>query len=75
MTMSHKLFEWQRTIAAKRLFNPKLKKDREEYKFFLQHGHWKNFVCPFALEWPYLTIPDMIKDKLSHYVLGLQRTF
>jgi len=33
------------------------------YKDFIVKRKWEN-GCPFALEWPYLTIPDMIKDKI-----------
>jgi hypothetical protein len=35
----------------------------EEVKYFMQYSKWKD-ICPFFLEWPYLTIPDMIKDKI-----------
>lgn len=67
---STRLFEWQQAVNQKRRFDPARKKDREEYKHFLEHKTWRSQVCPFVLEWPYLTIPDMINDKLTHYVLG-----
>ena len=39
------------------------KADLVEYKYFLDNNSWKN-NCPFELEWPYLTTPEMIRDKL-----------
>lgn len=72
---STKLFEWQQAVNTKRRFDPTKKQDREEYKYFLQRRTWKSFVCPFVLEWPYLTVPDMIQDKITHYALGLKRDY
>jgi hypothetical protein len=40
-------------------------------KFFSEHT-WGSDGCPFVLEYPYMTIPDMIKDKLVHKTLGIQ---
>jgi hypothetical protein len=70
---STQLFEWHQSVNQKRRFNPANKKDREEYKHFLEKKAWKSPVCPFVLEWPYLTIPDMINDKLTHYMLGAKK--
>lgn len=72
---STRLFEWQQAVNTKRRFDPSSKKDREEYKHFLTNKTWKSFVCPFVLEWPHLTIPDMIQDKLTHYTLGIERDY
>jgi hypothetical protein len=72
---STRLFEWQQAVNIKRRFDPSKKKDRDEYRHFLQHKSWKSFVCPFVLEWPYLTVPDMIQDKITHHILGVQRKF
>lgn len=70
---STRLFEWHMAVNQKRRFNPTVKKDREEYKYFLENRSWKSTVCPFFLEWPYLTIPDMINDKLTHHLLGAKK--
>jgi hypothetical protein len=52
----------------KRKFDPFEKSDLVEYKFFLDKSQWRN-NCPFELEWPYLTIPEMIRDKLiNNYI-------
>lgn len=40
----------------------------DTYKKFLVNKSWKG-GCPFQLEYPYLTIPDMIKDKLIRHFL------
>jgi hypothetical protein len=58
-----KNFKVSQTIYNKRIFNPKDKKDLEEFGYFVRHNCWKN-NCPFHLEWPYDTIPTMIKDKI-----------
>jgi hypothetical protein len=54
-------------VKPKRYFNPSSKKD------FLQQGTWGYDGCPFTLEYPYLTIPDMIKDKLIHKFLKVEK--
>lgn len=51
-------------IRPKRHFDVNAKADVEIYKQFLKTGAWGGSGCPFTLEFPYLTIPDMIKDKL-----------
>jgi hypothetical protein len=35
----------------------------KEFEFFVKNDRWQK-SCPFFLEWPYSSIPDMIKDKL-----------
>ena len=50
-------------------FNPEEKKHVEHYRNFVVKRKWDNPGCPFELEWPYLSIPDMIKDKIiNHYL-------
>ena len=43
------------------------------YKTFLRTHAWGKDGCPFILEFPYLTIPDMIKDKLIHKLLKVHK--
>jgi len=59
-------------IRQKRFFNEKSKQDIALAKEFFNNHTWGRDGCPFILEYPYLTIPDMIKDKLIHKSLGLQ---
>lgn len=54
--LSHKI--WQ-----KRFFDPAKKEDVLEYKYFLDNNRWET-NCPFILEWPYLTVTDMIRTHL-----------
>lgn len=46
-----------------RFFTVTSKSDIQEYQYFLKHNQWKT-PCNYVLEWPHITIPDMIKDKL-----------
>lgn len=49
-------------------FIPSDKDHVEHYRNFLVNRKWDS-GCPFELEWPYLSIPDMIKDKIiNHYL-------
>lgn len=59
--LSHKI--WQ-----KRFFEPSKREDVLEYKYFLENNRWRT-NCPFILEWPYLTMTDMIRSQLiEHYI-------
>ena len=57
--------------SKKRLFNPKSKKDINEYKNFLATGAWGTGGCPFFLVFPYKSVPHMIQDKIIHNMLGV----
>lgn len=49
----------------KRYFDQENKVDVELYRQFLINGNkWGAQACPFVLEFPHLTVPDMIKDRL-----------
>ena len=65
-----KLTEHQLLTNIKRTFNPKNKSDIVLLKRFLSESKWGK-PCPFLLEDPYLTIPDMMKDKYVKYQLGI----
>ena len=59
--LSHKIW-------TKRFFEASSKEDVKEYKYFLENGRWKT-NCPFILEWPHLTVTDMIRTQLiDHYI-------
>ena len=50
-------------------FCPDDKKHIDQYRNFVVKRKWDNPGCPYELEWPYLSIPDMIKDKIiNHYL-------
>lgn len=58
-------------IRQKRVFDEHSKKDIQCAKDFFREHTWGDGGCPFVLEYPYLTVPDMIKDKIVHKALGL----
>jgi hypothetical protein len=52
-------------LPKRRLFDINSSKDIEVYRSFLETSSWKKSgSCPFKLEYPYISVPDMIKDKL-----------
>ena len=60
-------------VRQKRFFNVKDKKDVKSAKLFFETYSWGHEVgCPFILEYPYLTVPDMMKDKLVLDYLGIK---
>ena len=65
-----KLIEYQLLTNCKRAFNPRNKNDIVLLRQFLSEYKWGS-PCPFILEEPYLTIPDMMKDKYIKYQLGI----
>jgi hypothetical protein len=59
-------------IKAKRFFNINDKRDVLIAKKFFKEHAWGGDCCPFVLEFPYMNIPDMIKDKMIHKFLNLK---
>jgi hypothetical protein len=55
----------------RRFFDVNSKEDIARARDFFRDHRW-NDGCPFILEYPYMTIPDMIKDKMIHHALGLE---
>jgi hypothetical protein len=50
-------------------FSPDDNKHIDQYRNFVVKRKWDSPGCPYELEWPYLSIPDMIKDKIiNHYL-------
>ena len=63
----------EKLIREKRYFNENDKKDVAVAKYFFEKHSWRmSNGCPFILEYPYLSVPDMIKDKLVHKALGIK---
>lgn len=65
--MRTELKTMKHTFKQKHLFDPANKDDIAEYRYYLQKGRWKNYVCPFEIEWPHLGIPQMIASKIAEY--------
>jgi hypothetical protein len=59
-------------IKQKVFFNVKNKKHIKHYSEFLQTGAWGIDGCPYILEFPYLSVPYMIKDKLVNKFLKIK---
>ena len=56
----------------KRYFDKDSDIDVNAYRDYLKNNNkWGFEGCPFILEFPYLTTPDMIKDILVHKYLGV----
>lgn len=51
-------------IRPKRYFDVNSKKDIAMFSYYVKNKAWGRDGCPFTLEFPYLTVPDMIKEKL-----------
>lgn len=58
-------------LNQKRFFNPKMEKDMMLAKYFFKNHSWGKQPCPFFLEFPYSTIPDMMKDKIVYHNFGI----
>jgi hypothetical protein len=56
---------------TKQKFDPISSDHVETYRMFMKDSKWEG-GCPFYLEWPYLTIPDMIKDKIVRNLLNIE---
>jgi hypothetical protein len=55
-------------IYQRRMFEPSSKDDMKIARQFFHDSKWKD-GCPFFLEWPYLDIPSMLKDRITNYAL------
>jgi hypothetical protein len=53
----------QEFLSRKECFDPNKEEHLSTFKSFLKTNKWEK-GCPFFLEWPYNSIPDMIKDKI-----------
>ena len=55
----------------KRVFDVANKQDLAIYKHYIREHSWGDEGCPFELEWPWLSIPDMIAHKISAHVVEM----
>jgi len=60
--------------GLKRKFNVSSRSDVQMYKKFLETGSWGAGGCPFVLEPPYFSIPEMINDRLIRKLLSIGNT-
>lgn len=57
--------------TQKRFFDVNDKKDLSLAKQFFENHKWES-ACPFILEFPYTSVPDMIKDKMIHKIFNIK---
>ena len=50
-------------------FDASSKDDLKLVRKYLHNLSWGNDGCPFFLEWPYLDVPSMVKDRITEYAL------
>jgi hypothetical protein len=55
-------------LYQRRHFEPSNNDDMKVVRKFFHSNKWDD-GCPFFLEWPYLDIPSMIKDRITQYTL------
>jgi len=63
----------EKNAYQRKFFDPSNLGDIKDYRYFMANGKWPQHQCPFILEWPYLTIPDMVADKFIRYTLGVDQ--
>ena len=59
-------------MPHKRFFDPKSKVDMAIVKKFMKHLAWGHDGCPFYLEYPYKSVPAMVKDKIVYNIVGVK---
>lgn len=67
--VQHRLSHLDRAFP-KRQFNVNNKEDLKTYKQFLVNRRWGRNGCPFELEWPWLSIPDMLNYKIAESMVS-----
>ena len=55
----------------KRFFNANKQEDVQVFKKFLENTAWGPEGCPFILQEPFLSVPDMVKDMLLRKYMGV----
>jgi hypothetical protein len=71
MKLDRNNFKLSQQVWHKRTFDPACAEDLRVYQDFLINSRWKN-GCPFIIEWPFLTVVDLIKHKIvKQHIAGL----
>ena len=56
-------------VRTKRYFNEYSEADIQRFAKFYRTNAWGQDGCPYVLEYPYTSVPDMIKEKLLDKLL------
>lgn len=59
-------------LRKQKLFDVRNKSDVEVFRKFLIENKWGAEGCPFEIEYPWTSVPDMIKDKLVRHHLKIK---
>jgi hypothetical protein len=59
-------------LHMRKYFDIKDKNDIKRFRDFVVNSAWSPAGCPFILEEPFLTIPDMIRYKIANEFLGIK---
>ena len=59
-------------VQQKKSFDVNDQKDLTTFANFLKTSTWGPKGCPFTIEEPWHSIPDMLKDKITRKHLGLK---
>lgn len=58
--------------SPRKPFDVNDKNDLEKFAGYLKNSAWGPGGCPFQIEDPWNSIPDMIKDKITRKHLGIK---
>jgi hypothetical protein len=58
-------------MQTRKLFDVTSEQDLQLFKVFCIKNAWGKNGCPFILEEPFLSIPEMIRYKISNEFLGI----
>ena len=50
---------------TKREFDPNSRADMRVFKTWIETRSWGDTGCPFEIEWPWNSVPDMIQYKIA----------
>ena len=56
-------------VQQKRLFDINSKQDLQVFANYLKKSSWSPNGCPFETEYPWVSLPDMVKDKITRKYL------
>lgn len=60
------------TTRQRKQFDVNSQADCNAFAKFLKTGKWGSGGCPFEIEDPWVSIPDMIKDKIARKHLSVK---
>ena len=65
MNLDRNNFKLSHHSWNRRVFDATSAEDMQVFQDFLLNSRWSN-GCPFVIEWPFLNVVDMIKNKIIY---------